>query len=119
MNNYEVTTKIITILNHIPVLQNFIDPRKNQFKFICSCIWSMFLIMIAIIELPIEIYFAKDWFGIERIIYVFQYAFHAFGYTSSVIICLYQSKVNNGLHHNYNLLILLHKLLLFKNEFVY
>ena len=102
MNNYEDATRIITILNHITALRNFIDPRKNQFKFICSWIWSMTLILIiAVIQFRIEIYINKGRFDIEYFIYILQYATHAFGYTSSMIIGLCQSKVNNELDHNY------------------
>ncbi|KAK9299916.1 hypothetical protein QLX08_007219 [Tetragonisca angustula] len=93
MNNYEDATRIITILNHITALRNFIDPRKNQFKFICSWIWSMTLILIiAVIQFRVEIYINKGRFDIEYFIYILQYATHAFGYTSSMIIGLCQSK---------------------------
>ncbi|CAD1469095.1 unnamed protein product, partial [Heterotrigona itama] len=92
MNNYEDATRIITILNHITAFRNFVDQKKNQFKFICSCIWSILLIMIVIIQFRIEIHIIKTWFDIEYFIYMFQYCSHAFGYTSSMIIGVYQSK---------------------------
>ncbi|CAD1469328.1 unnamed protein product, partial [Heterotrigona itama] len=95
MNNYGATTRIITILNHIAALRNFIDPRKNPFKFVCSWTWNIFLIlMIVVVQFHADLNFLQRnyAFNIERITYIFQYVTHAFGYTSTVIIGLCQSK---------------------------
>ncbi|KAK1133340.1 hypothetical protein K0M31_011155 [Melipona bicolor] len=94
MDSYGESARIITILNHIAALRNFIDPRKNQFKFVCSWTWNIFLIlMIAVVQFRADLYsLQKMPFNIERITYIFQYVTHAFGYTSTVIIGLYQSK---------------------------
>ena len=97
MDSYKATTRIITILNHIAALRNFIDPRKNLFKFVCSWTWNIFVIlMITIVEFRVDLYFLQTMpLNIERFTYMFQYITHAFGYTSIIIIGLYQSKVSN------------------------
>lgn len=95
MDSYEKTTRIITVFNYIAGLRNFIDPRKNLLKFVCSWIWNMSLIfIIAIVEFYFHLHVLRIAmpYNIERIIYVIQYSTHAFGYTSTMIIGLYQSK---------------------------
>lgn len=97
MNNYKATTKIITILNTIAILRNFIDPVKHKFKFICSWILTTFLV---VVFPPIIIYVQMNdikqhmAYNIESVTYMFQYIIHDLGYISIVIIGQYQSKVN-------------------------
>ncbi|XP_043507159.1 uncharacterized protein LOC122527230 [Frieseomelitta varia] len=95
MDSYEKTTRIITVFNYIAGLRNFIDPRKNLLKFICSWIWNILLIFtISIVELYFHLCALKMNmpYNIERVIYVIQYSTHALGYTCTMIIGFYQSK---------------------------
>ncbi|XP_043507177.1 uncharacterized protein LOC122527243 isoform X2 [Frieseomelitta varia] len=94
MDSYGTTARIITILNHVAALRNFIDPRKNQLKFVCCWTWNIFLIlMVAVVQFRVELYVLQRMpLNIEHFAYIFQYVTHAFGYTSTVIIGLYQSK---------------------------
>ncbi|XP_043507184.1 uncharacterized protein LOC122527246 [Frieseomelitta varia] len=95
MDNYEATTRIIIILNHIAMLRNFIDPRKNLFKFLCSWIWIISLIFtIVVCEFCIEFYLITILMprNIESLTYIFLFAVHVFGYIIVAIIGLYQSK---------------------------
>lgn len=96
MDSYGATARIITTLNHVAALRNFVDPRKNQLKFVCSWTWNVFLIlMVTIVQFRVELYTLETMpLNIEHIAYIFQYVIHAFGYTSIVIIGLYQSKVS-------------------------
>ncbi|XP_033351081.1 uncharacterized protein LOC117234204 [Bombus vosnesenskii] len=95
MKNYETTTRVITILNYMGALRNFIDPRKHRFKFICSWIWNTLLIVVlsvSSIHAQIEDGKYHIVYNIESVTYVFQYITYVLGYISIVIIGLYQSK---------------------------
>ncbi|XP_024225923.1 uncharacterized protein LOC112213456 [Bombus impatiens] len=95
MKNYETTTRVITILNYMGALRNFIDPRKHQFKFICSWIWNTLLIVVlSVFAIHSQIEDGKYHmvYNIESVTYVFQYITYVLGYISIVIIGLYQSK---------------------------
>ncbi|XP_071859619.1 uncharacterized protein [Bombus fervidus] len=95
MKNYETTTRIITILNYMVALRNFIDPRKHRFRFICSWIWNTLLIFVfSIFTIHAQIKSIKYhmMYNIESVTYMFQYTTHVLGYISIMIIGLYQSK---------------------------
>ncbi|XP_060813632.1 uncharacterized protein LOC132905908 isoform X1 [Bombus pascuorum] len=95
MKNYETTTRIITILNYMVALRNFIDPRKHRLKFICSWIWNTFLIFVlSVFAIHAEIQNTEYHMAhnIESVTYMFQYTTHVLGYTSIMVIGLYQSK---------------------------
>lgn len=96
MNNYKATTKIITILNTIAILRNFIDPVKHKFKFICSWILTFLVAVFLSIIIYIQLSHIKQHmaYNIESVTYMFQYIIHDLGYVSIVIIGQYQSKVN-------------------------
>lgn len=104
MDNYRAATRMVTILNYVAAHRNFIDPGKHQFKFILSWIWNTIsILIITIVPFLFIIYILSilgKTIGMERMFHAFQYTIHIIGCTSSMIIGLYQSKVNDGFFFN-------------------
>ncbi|CAL7939572.1 unnamed protein product [Xylocopa violacea] len=94
VKSYEEATTLITAINYVLALRNFVDPRRNKCKFVCTLMYDISMIgalNIIIILSQIENYKHIP-FTIEVLLYVFLIIIITSGYVAIGIIGLYSSK---------------------------
>ncbi|CAL7939573.1 unnamed protein product [Xylocopa violacea] len=100
INSYEEATALITVVNQLLALRNFVDPKKNKFKFVCSWIYHIFLVSLL-----------SSYFVFGQIMVDFQMKFNIhkllFRFTWIMVICGYMATVSSGLYNSKEALLLI------------